>query len=552
MNRRTGAIAVAALLGILLVVATAVLGGPRPAPTEVPPSVAVATGVASPSAVATAPPPPASTAAMPSDFNGDGFADLVIGIPRQDLAPFEEAGSVHVLYGSIDGLTRAGNQVWNRDSPDVLGSADEDDHFGTAIASGDFDGDGFADLAVGAPDLGFGTDAGGVNVLFGSPGGLSSEENELWTVADLPGVPPNHNVAGGLGAALASGDFDGDGFADLAIASTGVDDVASSAAGVVVLLHGGTEGLGFRGAWLSRADMGFSQPSVYALGRVLAAGDLNGDGLDDLAAAAGGGVGARGQVVVFYGSRSGLTGAGSQRWRQDSLSARGTSFVNDEFGAALAVGDFDGDAFGDLAVGAPLEGLECVPRCQGAGAVHIIRGSADGLTSDSNQLWSEGTPGVPGNDEKWDLFGRALAAGDFDGDGADDLAIGAPGEDASRRSEPNGKGAVTVLYGTRDGLSASRAQQWTQDNPGVANSAVRGEAFGASLASGRFGGSTFDDIAIGVPRQRLLGVTHAGLVHVLFGRLGGLDAQGAQAWSKDTRGVEGVPVDEHYGETLGA
>ena len=551
MNRRTGAIAGAALLGIVLVVATAVLGGPRPAPTEAPPSVAVATGVASPSPAATAPPPPVSTAALPSDFNGDGFADLVIGIPRQDVGVFSEAGSVHVLYGSVDGLTRAGNQLWNRDSPDVLSSAHVDDHFGTAMASGDFDSDGYADLAVGAPDMGYGTGAGGVNVLYGSPSGLTSEENQLWAVANLPGVPKNRNVADGLGAALASGDFDGDGFADLAIGSPGVDDVGSSAAGAVVLLHGGAGGLEFRGVWLTRADMGALRPSARALGRVLAAGDLNGDGRDDLVAAASGGVGARGHVLVFYGSGSGLTGASSQQWSQDSLSAQGTSFVNDEFGAALAIGDFDGDAFGDLAVGAPLEGLDCVPRCQGAGAVHVIRGSAGGLTADGNQLWSERTPGVPGNDEQWDLFGRALAAGDFDGDGADDLAIGAPGEDASRRSEPNGKGAVTVLYGTRDGLSASRAQKWTQDNPGVANSAVRGEAFGASLASGQFGGSTLDDIAIGVPRQRLLGVTHAGLVHVLFGRLGGLDAQGAQAWSKDTRGVDGVPVDEHYGETLG-
>ena len=279
MYRRTGALAGTALLGILLVVATALWSGlinpaptpvtvaTGPAPTGVTPSVGVATGAPSPSAPATAPPPPASTAAMRSDFNGDGFADLAIGVPRWDLGVFTDAGGVHVVYGSIAGLREVESQFWTRDTPDVLGSADGDDEFGSALASGDFDGDGYADLAVGAPDHGTGTNAGGVNVLFGSPAGLASVDNELWLVADLLGTPDNDGIQGGLGSALASGDFDGDGFDDLAIGSPAPGRVPGY---VVALLHGGAEGLGFRGNWLAEAG-------------VLAAGDLNGDGRDDLA-----------------------------------------------------------------------------------------------------------------------------------------------------------------------------------------------------------------------------------------------------------------------------
>ena len=536
MNRRTGAIAGTALLGIVLVVATALWGGLAPIPTGVHPSVVVATSVPSPSAVATAPPPPASTAAMPSDFNGDGFADLAIGVPRQDVGVFHNAGGVHVLYGSIEGLSRVGKQFWSRDSPDVLGSADLNDEFGRSLASGDFNGDGYADLAVGAPDSGTGTNAGGVNVLIGSRTGLTSVDNQMWMVADLLGVPQRVDSQGGLGAALSSGDFDGDGFADLAIASPAAGTVAAH---VVVLLHGGAEGLEFRGSWLARA------------GSVLAAGDLNGDGRDDLVASASRGGGAGGEVAVFYGSGTGLTAQGSQLWNRDSPGVQRTSIGNDEFGAALAIGDFDDDGFADLAVGDPLEGFDCVTPCGLAGAVIVLRGSASGLTADGNQHWSERTPGVPGNYERKDLFGLALAAGDFDGDGADDLAIGAPGEDPSHRSRPRGAGAVTVLYGSQAGLTTNRAERWTQDSPGMQGGAKPGEAFGESLSSAQFGNSRMDDLAIGVPRDRVPGVGHVGMVNVLYGRSGGLDRQDAQAWSKAILGTSEAPREEHFGEVLG-
>ena len=89
-------------------------------------------------------------AAVQGDFNGDGFADLAVGAPGEDLGS-PDAGAVNVLYGSAAGLTSAGNQFWHQNSPGIAERADAGDLFGSALAAGDFNGDGFDDLAIGVP-----------------------------------------------------------------------------------------------------------------------------------------------------------------------------------------------------------------------------------------------------------------------------------------------------------------------------------------------------------------------------------------------------------------
>lgn len=115
------------------------------------------------------------------DFNGDGRVDLAIGVPNEGLegvsgvGTISKVGAVNVLYGSSSGLSASGDQQWHQNSDRVLGAAENDDLFGSALAAGDFNGDGRADLAIGVPNEGLegvsgvGTIAkvGAVNVLHG-------------------------------------------------------------------------------------------------------------------------------------------------------------------------------------------------------------------------------------------------------------------------------------------------------------------------------------------------------------------------------------------------
>ncbi len=155
-------------------------------------------------------------------------------------------------------------------------------------------------------------------------------------------------------------------------------------------------------------------------------------------------------------------------------------------------GDFDGDGHADLAVGAP---QDSVSGLNWAGAVNVIYGSARGLHAAGNQEWTQDAPGVPGGAGEGDRFGGALAAGDFDGDGGADLAIGSPGEGISAiaggvRANRMLAGTVTVLYGRRSGLSAHGAQRWSEDTPGIQGRAESGDTFGQALAAGDFDGDT--------------------------------------------------------------
>jgi hypothetical protein len=158
------------------------------------------------------------------------------------------------------------------------------------------------------------------------------------------------------------------------------------------------------------------------------------------------------------------------------------------------------------------------------------------LTSAGNQLWHQDTPGIPGAAEAGDRFGAALAGGDLDGDGTDDLAIGVPGEDVGTRVNAGG---VNVIYGSPSGLQATAAQFWSQHSPGVPGIAEKGDAFGAALAIADYGRSSRADVAIGVPGEDVGQTDAAGSVEIIYGRAGGLGSTGAQSWSQNTVGVVG-------------
>jgi len=399
------------------------------------------------------------------DFNGDGQGDLAIGVPGEGIDGQSNAGLVHVLFSDASGnLTADGNQWWYQGLNGLPGTPGLWVFFAYSLAAGDFDGDGFADLAIGVPyeDVGGFLYAGAVQVLYGSVSGLTSVGNQLWS-QDSPGVRGNAEGGDKFGKSLAAGDFDGDGFADLAIGVSSEDVDANSDAGAVNVLYGSVDGLTADGddlwtdPWGDQADAQF--------GLELAVGDLNGDGRDDLAVSAPwmelSGIFGAGTVTVLFGSVNGLSSDGFQTIAQglsvQDWPVHGEQESWDHFGDALAIGDFNGDGWDDLAAAASDEDLGTIVD---AGVVHILFGTATGLTGENNQLWHQNLSSVGDEAEPGDSFGEALAAGDFDSDGKDDLAVGVPWESFDFLENP---GLVHIFYGGVDGPT-SGLEVWSQDS----------------------------------------------------------------------------------------
>ncbi len=482
-----------------------------------------------------------------ADFNGDHAADLVVGVPDEDQPPADGMGAFQVLYGSlVDGLQGGSNDVWGQFS----NPAESGDRFAYSLAVGDFDGDGYVDLAVGIPweDLEGATtilNAGAVEVWYGTASGLDSGSAEFWhqDVGTVQSIAEEGDL---FGYTLAAGDFDGDGYDDLAVGvpyETWVEDNC----GIVQILYGSSGGLTDAGNQLFRQGAGgISEPeeSGDRFGKALAVGDFDGDGYDDLA------IGAPdenrenpsaltdyGLVHILHGSGGGLTTSGWQMW---SLASPDDY---DYFGQALTSGDFDGNGYADLAVGVP--GRDLSGPVLDGGIVTVIFSDGDGLGADS-ELWQQGNP------EHFDEFGSALSAGDYNGDGRDDLAIGTPEEDLVDIVD---SGVLEVLYGATSGLvRRSSNDYWHQDRTGMEDTAETNDHFGYALASGDFDGDGFADLVAGIPYEGINDADdEAGAAQVLYGSFNGITASGSWFFHQGLPEIEGLAeADDHFGMALAA
>jgi len=419
------------------------------------------------------------------DFDGDGRDDIAVGVPNEDVNFVIDVGVVDVVYPRDDGDFVA--QRLRRGAGGVPGTPANFDAFGRALAIGDFDADGFDDLAIGVPGKTIRLDVhlGEVDVFYGGPSGLSAARLQIVTRAGLG------SGAGGsdeeFGTVLESGDFDGDGFDDLAIASP-----LETLGGGIRIVRGTATGLdATTGALIVEPGGPFF---AEFFGARLRRGDFDGDGFTDLAAAnferSASGLLNVGVTYVFFGSPAGLSPASFATLSQADFSGQ-VMHENAFFGLTLESGDFDGDGFDELAIAAGAS--------DGSGLVHVARGSASGpVPSTTISRTDFGVPAAPN-----DSFGSALTSADVTGDGRADLVVGVPGHDLA-------KGAVAFLKGSATGLRPVRIFAAR-----VEGGAAFDDRFGFMLATGDYTGDSRVDVAVGIPLDDVGAVSDGGSVTLL-------------------------------------
>ena len=383
-----------------------------------------------------------SSVAFLGDLDGDGIGDLAVGAVGDDDGG-SGRGAVWILFLDSEGTVKSQQKI-SATEGGFTGALDDGDSFGASVALlGDLDGDGVDDLAVGAPgeDDG-GSDRGAVWILFlNADRTVKSHQRINSTEGGFTGTLKDFSFFGTSVAAL--GDLDGDGVGDLAVGAPGLDSYSWDGTGTVWILFLNPDGTVKSHRWIISTQSG---PDEFG-SSIASLEDLDGDGVGDLVVGAtsdNDGDRDSGAVWVVF-----LNTDGTVKSRQKISATQGgftgTLVSRDRFGASVtSLGDLDGDGVIDLAVGASRD-REALYE---SGAVWILS-----LNTDGTVKWQQKINGLHGNFSDslyyYDWFGTSVAAiGDLNGDGVNELAVGASGD----RDGGGRRGAVWVLFldGTSD------------------------------------------------------------------------------------------------------
>ncbi|MFI9250765.1 FG-GAP and VCBS repeat-containing protein [Streptomyces sp. NPDC053069] len=446
----------------------------------------------------------------------------------------------------------------------------------TAAVQDDFNGDGYRDLVIGAPDAASGgvLKAGAVVVLYGSASGVSTAHRQVITpaTAGIPGAPEKNDR---FGQTVTTADLDRDGYADLIVGTPREDfGLQQGLRGTVTVIWGGPSGL--KGGADIAPPAGYGPDRTYCLfGRSLATGDMNGDGAPELS------VGSNCQSVTYTGPFtrsgkpvSGYLGKGENHsvvmgdvdgdGKAELFSLPGPvqaysgplSVGQDDPAAPMTrlplahgwngqVGDVNGDGYGDLVTGIQYDThfTQDPHGAHSGGEIQVLYGSAHGITADQQPVAiHQDTPGVPGVGKDGGQFGSSLSVGDVNGDKYADVLVGVPWKTVG---SAKWAGEAVLLRGSAAGLTGAEATAYTQNTAGVPGTAETEDHFGWAVHLADLNKDGEAEVVVGTP-----GENTDGLVWIARGSAGGPVTNGSAAISGKSAGLTVRTTDSASG--LGA
>ena len=395
------------------------------------------------------------------DINGDGYDDVIIG--ASSAAPNGYAsGSTYVVFGKESGFSETidlSNIVRSGSGGVRIDGENRRDFSGSSVSTGDVNGDGYDDIIIGV----FGADpngdrSGSTYVVFGKadgPNGLNGTI-ELSEIDGSDGFRINGRSADDAsGSSVSSaGDINGDGYDDIIIGASWADPNGVSNSGLTYVVFGKADGPNGLNGTIELSELDGSDGfridgegrSDYSGSSVSSAGDINGDGYDDIIIGAFGADSKgwfSGSTYVVFGKESGFSRTidlseldGSDGFRIDG---EGRS---DYSGSSVSsAGDFNGDGYDDIIIGA--DGAD--PNGDRSGSSYVVFGKESGFSRaiDLSELDSSGGFRIDGENARDESGASVSSAGDINGDGYDDIIIGAP----RTHYEGAGAGYSYVIYG---------------------------------------------------------------------------------------------------------